>query len=97
VVMVSFISPYRAERQFARSLFQDGEFVEVFVDTPLEECERRDVKGLYAKSRRGELKNFTAIDSAYEPPESPEIHLTTVGVPPEACVDRIMRFLISYD
>jgi bifunctional enzyme CysN/CysC len=93
VVMVSFISPFRAERQLARSLFENGEFIEVFVDTPLEECERRDVKGLYAKARRGELKNFTAIDSDYEPPLSPEIHLRTVGARPEACVDQILRLL----
>ena len=66
IVIVSFISPYRAERQLARGLFEPGEFVEIFVDTPLEECERRDVKGLYAKARRGELKNFTGIDSDYE-------------------------------
>jgi bifunctional enzyme CysN/CysC len=93
IVMVAFISPFRAERQFARSLFEDGEFVEIFVDTPLEECERRDVKGLYVKARRGELKNFTAVDSAYEPPESPELRLPTVGVTPEACVDQIIRYL----
>jgi bifunctional enzyme CysN/CysC len=95
IVIVSFISPYRAERQFARSLFADGEFVEVFVDTPLEECERRDVKGLYAKARRGELINFTGIDSEYEPPEAPEIHLKTLGVKPEACVDQIIHMLRS--
>jgi len=95
IVIVSFISPYRAERQWARSLFQDGEFIEVFVDTPLEECERRDVKGLYAKARRGELINFTGIDSAYEPPEAPEIHLKTVGVKPEACVEQILHALRS--
>lgn len=93
IAIVAFISPFRAERQFARSLFEDGEFIEIFVDTPLEECERRDVKGLYAKSRRGELKNFTAIDSAYEPPEAPEIHLRTLETRPEACVDRILHVL----
>jgi bifunctional enzyme CysN/CysC len=93
IVIVAFISPYRAERQFARSLFEDGEFIEIFVDTPLEECERRDVKGLYAKARRGELKNFTAIDSEYEPPLSPEIHLQTLGTRPEACVDQILHRL----
>ncbi len=75
VVIVSVISPYRAERDWARSRFAAGEFVEVFVDTPLEECERRDAKGLYAKARRGELKNFTGIDSPYEPPLSPELRL----------------------
>jgi bifunctional enzyme CysN/CysC len=93
VVMVSFISPYRAEREFARSRFEAGEFIEVFVDTPLEECERRDPKGLYAKARRGELVNFTGIDSAYEPPESPEIHLNTVTHSLEECVDRIISYL----
>ncbi|MDH3444430.1 MAG: adenylyl-sulfate kinase, partial [Deltaproteobacteria bacterium] len=93
IVIVAFISPFRAERQFARSLFEPGEFVEVFVDTPLVECERRDVKGLYAKARRGELKNFTGIDSEYEPPQSPEIHLRTVGTRPEASVDQIVQLL----
>ena len=81
IVIVAFISPYRAERQFARNLFDPGEFIEVFIDTPLEECERRDVKGLYAKARRGELKNFTGIDSAYESPESPEIRPADWGTP----------------
>ena len=66
IVIVAFISPYRTERELARDLFEPGEFVEIYVDTPLDECERRDVKGLYAKARRGELKNFTGIDSAYE-------------------------------
>jgi bifunctional enzyme CysN/CysC len=93
IVIVAFISPYRAERQLARGLFASGEFVEVFVDTPLEECERRDVKGLYAKARRGELKNFTGIDSDYEAPLAPEIHLDTLGTRPESCVDRIVRLL----
>jgi bifunctional enzyme CysN/CysC len=93
IVVVAFISPYRAERQFARSLFAPGEFIEVFIDTPLEECERRDVKGLYAKARRGELKNFTGIDSAYEPPESAEICLRTTGLAPETCVDQIVQVL----
>jgi bifunctional enzyme CysN/CysC len=93
IVLVAFISPYRAERRFARSLFDPGEFIEVFVDTPLEECERRDVKGLYAKARRGDLKNFTGIDSAYEPPESAEIYLRTTGLAPETCVDQIVQIL----
>ena len=95
IVLVAFISPFRAERQLARGLFEDGEFIEVFVDTPLEECERRDVKGLYAKARRGELKNFTGIDSDYEPPELPEIHLTTMATKPEVCVDQIVHLLRS--
>jgi bifunctional enzyme CysN/CysC len=95
IVIVAFISPYRAERQLARSLFDTREFIEVFVDTPLEECERRDVKGLYAKARRGELINFTGIDSDYEPPQAPEIHLQTVSTKPETCVDHIFRLLGS--
>ena len=70
IVLVSFISPFRSERRMARELFAPGEFLEVFIDTPLAEAERRDVKGLYKKARRGELKNFTGIDSPYEPPES---------------------------
>src|SRR5204863_4538635 len=83
VVLVSFISPFRAERQMARELFDEGEFVEVFVDAPLEECERRDPKGLYAKARAGLVKNFTGIDSAYEPPDKPEVHLTPQQRPDE--------------
>jgi bifunctional enzyme CysN/CysC len=93
IVIVAFISPFRTDRDSARGLFNDGEFVEVFVDTPLDECERRDVKGLYAKARRGELANFTGIDSAYEPPENAEIHLQTLNTAPEACVDRIVDWL----
>jgi bifunctional enzyme CysN/CysC len=95
VVIVSFISPYRAEREIARSRFEPGEFLEVFVDAPLEECERRDPKGLYAKARRGELKNFTGIDSDYEPPVTPDLHLETVVESAEECVDRILSALDS--
>ena len=79
IVLVSFISPFRAERRMARELMPKGEFIEVFVDTPFEECAARDPKGLYAKARRGEIKNFTGIDSPYEAPENPEIHLQTPG------------------
>ncbi len=93
IVIVSFISPFRTERRMARDLFHEGEFVEVFVDTPLEECERRDVKGLYAKARKGELKNFTGIDSEYEVPESPEIHLRTTGLTPEVCAEQVLKGL----
>jgi bifunctional enzyme CysN/CysC len=89
VVIVAFISPYRAERGFARSLFAEDEFVEVFVDTPLAECERRDPKGLYAKARSGELVNFTGIDSPYEPPEAPELRLETVGMDPAECAEKL--------
>lgn len=77
----------------ARSLFDAGEFVEVFVDTSIDECERRDVKGLYAKARRGDLKNFTGIDSPYEVPESPDIHLHTVVAATELCVEQILKYL----
>jgi bifunctional enzyme CysN/CysC len=83
IVMVSFISPFRAERRMARSLFEFGEFFEVHVDTPLAVAEARDVKGLYKKARRGELKNFTGIDSPYEAPEHPEIYLDTGKTSPE--------------
>jgi bifunctional enzyme CysN/CysC len=93
IVVVSFISPYRAERERARQSFAPGEFFEVFVDAPLEECERRDPKGLYAKARRGILRNFTGIDSDYEAPESPEIHLNTVSTSPEGCIDRILQVM----
>ena len=93
ISIVSFISPYRAERRFARARFKPGEFVEIFVDTPLDECERRDPKGLYAKARRGELANFTGIGSEYEPPETPEICLDTTRLTPEECVDQIIAFL----
>jgi len=95
IVIVAFISPFRTDRDTARNLLNRGEFIEVYVDTPLDECERRDVKGLYAKARRGELKNFTGIDSAYEPPEAAEIHLQTLGASPEVCVDRIVAWLRS--
>jgi len=76
--MVSFISPFRAERRMARSLFEFGEFLEVHVDAPLAVVEGRDPKGLYRKARRGELKNFTGIDSPYEPPEKPELYIDTM-------------------
>jgi bifunctional enzyme CysN/CysC len=93
LVIVSLISPYRSEREMARGRFEAGEFVEVFVDTPLAECERRDVKGLYAKARRGELKNFTGIDSPYEAPDAPEVHLQTAISAPAESVERIYRLL----
>jgi len=89
IVLVSFISPFRAERQLARELLGEGEFVEVFVDTPLAEAEKRDVKGLYAKARRGELKNFTGIDSPYEAPEAPEVRIDTTALTPEQAAEAI--------
>jgi bifunctional enzyme CysN/CysC len=72
-----------------------GEFLEVFVDTPIEECMRRDPKGLYAKAKAGKIKNFTGLDSPYEPPEAPEIHLTTVGATPEELAERLLERLIA--
>lgn len=93
VVLVSFISPFRAERKLARDLFAPGDFLEVFVDTPLEECERRDVKGLYAKARRGEIKNFTGIDSAYEAPTDSEVRLPTVELSIDECCTRLSELL----
>jgi bifunctional enzyme CysN/CysC len=93
IVLVSFISPYRAERRMARDLFPEGEFLEVFVDAPLAVCEARDAKGLYAKARRGELRNFTGIDSAYEAPERPELHLRSAEESAEASVERLIQAL----
>ncbi len=97
IVVASFISPFQSERQMARRLFSDTEFIEVFVDTPLSECEKRDVKGLYAKARRGELKNFTGIDSAYERPEHAELVLDTCSYSAEDCVEQIMQYLLPTD
>lgn len=93
IVLVSFISPFSSERRMARELFEEGEFLEVHVDTPLEVCEQRDVKGLYAKARRGELLNFTGIDSPYEEPESPEVHLKTTIDSVENCVEQVWKAL----
>ena len=93
IVMVSFISPFRAERRMARSLFGPGEFLEVHVDTPLAVAEARDVKGLYGKARRGELKNFTGIDSPYEPPEHPEIYIDTTHAAAEESATLIVEEL----
>jgi bifunctional enzyme CysN/CysC len=94
VVLASFISPFRAERALARELVDDGEFVEVHVDAPLAVAEARDRKGLYAKARRGELPNFTGIDSPYEPPEAPELRLDASGaVPAEDAADQVIEYL----
>jgi bifunctional enzyme CysN/CysC len=93
IVICSFISPYRAEREMVRNLVGEGEFIEVFVDTPIEECVRRDPKGLYAKAMSGKIKNFTGVDAPYEPPTAPEIHLETVGQLPEQLAEQIVRGL----
>jgi bifunctional enzyme CysN/CysC len=93
IVIVSFISPFRSERRMARGLVETGEFIEVFVDTPLTLAEARDAKGLYKKARRGELKNFTGVDSPYEAPEDPEIRLDTTRLTAEAAASRVIAHL----
>jgi len=93
IVLVSFISPFRADRALARSLMPAGEFFEIWVDTEIAEAERRDPKGLYRKARAGELRNFTGIDSPYEEPESPEIHLRTGELTAEAAADQVVSAL----
>ncbi len=95
IVLTAFISPFRAEREMVRGLMADGEFVEVFVDTPLEVAEARDVKGLYKKARSGQLKNFTGIDSPYEAPENPDFRVDTTAETPEAAAERIVKALLS--
>ncbi|MEM6832939.1 MAG: sulfate adenylyltransferase subunit CysN [Pseudomonadota bacterium] len=95
ITLVSFISPFRSERRMARNMMQDGEFVEIHVDTPLAVAEERDVKGLYKKARAGEIKNFTGIDSPYEPPLQPEISINTVEQTAENAADAILEWLQS--
>lgn len=92
-VMVALVSPFRAQRRLARQLLSDGEFIEVFVDTPLAECERRDPKGMYARARKGKLKDFTGIDSRYERPENPEVRIDTSVMSVEASVELVLRHL----
>jgi bifunctional enzyme CysN/CysC len=94
IVLTAFISPFRAERRMVRDMLPDGEFIEVFVDTPLEVAEQRDVKGLYAKARAGELENFTGIDSPYEPPENPEITVNTVEMTPGEAAQHIVDAIL---
>ncbi len=93
IVLTAFISPFRKDRDFVRSLVEDGEFIEIFVDTPIEECEKRDPKGLYKKARNGEIKNFTGIDSPYEPPIKPEIHIKNVGISVDEASDIVINYL----
>ena len=95
IVLVSFISPFRAERRMARGLLEPGEFIEVFVDTPLAVAETRDPKGLYKKARRGELKNFTGLDSPYEEPEQPELRIETTLLQPEEATEAIVQFMVA--
>ena len=94
IVLTAFISPFRAERDMVRAMMPEGEFIEIFVDTPLEVAEARDVKGLYKKARAGQLKNFTGIDSPYEPPENPDICVNTVEMSPAEAAEHIVRQLM---
>jgi bifunctional enzyme CysN/CysC len=91
IVITALISPFRAEREMVRKMLPEGEFVEIFVDTPLSVAEERDVKGLYKKARAGDLKNFTGIDSPYEAPENPEIRVNTVEMTPQQAAEYIIR------
>jgi bifunctional enzyme CysN/CysC len=95
IVITAFISPFRSERQMVRDMMAPGEFVEVFVDTPLSVAEERDVKGLYAKARSGKLKNFTGIDSPYEAPENPEIHINTTTMSIDDAAEQIAKQLLG--
>jgi bifunctional enzyme CysN/CysC len=94
IVITAFISPFRAERDMVRQMMVPGEFFEIFVDTPLALAEARDVKGLYKKARSGELKNFTGIDSPYESPTAPEMHIDTTALSPGQAAEEIVRRLI---
>jgi len=93
----AFISPFRSDRKIASSLVKYGEFIEIFVDTPLDVCETRDPKGLYKKARNGDIKNFTGISSPYEKPEAPIIHLKTDRLDLDQCVDKIIDYLRKYE
>jgi bifunctional enzyme CysN/CysC len=95
IVLTAFISPFRAEREMVRAMLPNGEFAEIFVDTPLEVAEARDVKGLYKKARSGALKNFTGIDSPYEAPINPDIHIDTTKMSPEDAAEMIVQKLLG--
>jgi len=95
VVLTTFISPYRADRDMARELFNEGEFFEIYVDTPLDVCEQRDPKGLYKKARNGEIKNFTGIDSVYEAPEQPDLTINTHKHSVDEAIARLHGLLTS--
>lgn len=95
IVLAAFISPFRAERQMVRDMIAPGEFLEVFIDAPISVAEQRDVKGLYAKARSGQLTNFTGVDSPYEPPECPDIIIETTEITVEQAADKIIQYLVS--
>ncbi len=96
IVLTAFISPFKADRQMVRDLVEVGEFIEVFVDTPLKECENRDPKGLYKKARAGQIKNFTGIDSEYQIPENPEIVIDSTKLSVDECADKVIAYLKEY-
>lgn len=93
IVLTAFISPFQSDRALVRSLVEEGEFIEVFIDTPLEVCESRDPKGLYKKARAGEIKDFTGIDSPYEPPVQADIHIKNDHIPIQAACEQILNYL----
>jgi bifunctional enzyme CysN/CysC len=95
IVLTAFISPFRAEREMVRAMLAQGEFVEIFIDTPLEVAESRDVKGLYKKARAGQLKNFTGIDSPYEAPDQPDLRIDTTRMTPEEAAEQIVQYLLD--
>jgi adenylylsulfate kinase len=96
VILSAFISPYRRDRDRVRGLLGEGEFIEVFVDTPLEVCEARDPKGLYKKARAGDISNFTGLDAPYEAPKSPEVHLETADISVDDAAARVVRYLVTH-
>ncbi|WP_394128914.1 adenylyl-sulfate kinase [Shewanella maritima] len=95
LVSTAFISPFTQDREMVRQQLKQGEFIEVFIDTPIAVCEQRDPKGLYKKARAGEIKNFTGIDSAYELPENPEIHVKTAEISIKDCAEQVVNFLVD--
>ena len=95
ITLTAFISPFKSDRNLVRELFDEGDFLEVFIDSSLEVCEKRDPKGMYAKARKGEIKNFTGISSPYENPENPEIHVINDNISLDEAADQIINFLIK--
>ena len=95
IVLSAFISPFRSDRALVRQLMPAGEFIEIHMDTPLHECERRDPKGLYRKARAGEIRNFTGLDSPYEAPLAPDVRLDTLAGTPAECADQVIAFLAA--
>lgn len=95
IVLTAFISPFKSDRELVKSLFNKGEILEVFIDSSLETCEKRDPKGMYLKARKGEIKNFTGISSPYEAPENAEIHITNDNISPEEAADQIVNYLLK--